>query len=302
MSDFLVSEPELASRWKDRSGFLVTVSVPDEAALYELWESLPHSPDSPPAGLWREPDLGYEATALWLAPSPLAAQRCANLPLYRADLSREEELVSRERSLRRLTAEMRRTEQTKGLSVLAHGVMVRNRYSELLGICQGVLEADPDRWRLPSWVGEYGTRLAELAAPTVVVDRYTVMHDCGKPTVRVVSDEGRVHFPDHARVSAEIFSEVYPASHPTMGELYSLAARLVADDMDIHLLKADGVAEFGERPTWATHLLVGLAEVHANSDMFGGIESPGFKSKWRTLERRGRALCRLAFGEEVETL
>lgn len=208
-------------------------------------------------------------------------------------MSREGVLRAREARLRRLTAEMRGTDQTQGLSVLAHGVAVRNRACELLEICRGEREPVPGRWRLPDWIEAHGRQLADLVVPARVLDRYTIMHDCGKPAVRQVGEEGRVHFPDHARVSAEIFAEVYPGPGSN-----ALAAELVADDMEIHLLRGEGVEAFAEKPTWATHLLVGLAEVHANAEMFGGIESQGFKAKWRTLERRGRALCRLAFGEE----
>lgn len=71
MSDFVVSEPELAARWRDHSGFLVALSVPDEDELYRLSEKLV---GVAAGGLWREPDLGYEATGLWLAPSEATAR------------------------------------------------------------------------------------------------------------------------------------------------------------------------------------------------------------------------------------
>ena len=63
-------------------------------------------------------------------------------------------------------------------------------------------------------------------------------------------------------------------------------------DMDIHLLKGDGVPEFAIRPEAATLLLTGLAEVHANAAMFGGIESTSFKMKFKHLKRRGNAISR----------
>jgi hypothetical protein len=36
--------------------------------------------------------------------------------------------------------------------------------------------------------------------------------------------------------------------------------------------------------------MAGLAEVYANSQMFGGTESTGFKIKMKHLERRGKRL------------
>jgi hypothetical protein len=62
--------------------------------------------------------------------------------------------------------------------------------------------------------------------------------------------------------------------------------------MDIHLLKAEGLAEFSERPESATLLIVGLCEVHSNAVMFGGIESSGFKMKWKQIDRRVKAMLK----------
>lgn len=41
----------------------------------------------------------------------------------------------------------------------------------------------------------------------------------------------------------------------------------------------------------ATLLLVSLAEIHANSEMFGGQDSISFKSKWKQIDRRGNRFC-----------
>jgi hypothetical protein len=66
--------------------------------------------------------------------------------------------------------------------------------------------------------------------------------------------------------------------------------RLIEMDMDLHKLKADGVAEFSQRPEAATLLLVALAEIHANAELFGGIESTSFKIKWKQIDKRGKAI------------
>jgi hypothetical protein len=58
--------------------------------------------------------------------------------------------------------------------------------------------------------------------------------------------------------------------------------------MDIHLLKADGVEEFSQRKEAISLILTGLAELHSNAAMFGGIESVSFKIKWKNLNKRGR--------------
>lgn len=69
-------------------------------------------------------------------------------------------------------------------------------------------------------------------------------------------------------------------------------------DLDIHCLKADDVKEFINRPEAITLLFVGLSEVHSNSNMFGGLNSTSFKIKWKQIDRRDRAICRLLFGEK----
>ena len=61
----------------------------------------------------------------------------------------------------------------------------------------------------------------------------------------------------------------------------------MAMDMDAHLLKSDGVAEFAARPQATALLLTALAEVHSNAAMFGGADSDSFKIKAKHLDRRG---------------
>jgi len=62
--------------------------------------------------------------------------------------------------------------------------------------------------------------------------------------------------------------------------------------MDIHLLKADGVEEFCKNPYALTSLLVGLAEVHSNTQMFGGLDSTSFKIKWKCINQRGKQIIK----------
>ena len=72
-------------------------------------------------------------------------------------------------------------------------------------------------------------------------------------------------------------------------------ANLIRMDMDIHLLKDAGVKEFCTRPECCTLLLSGLAEVHANAAMFGGINSTSFKIKFKQIKKRGNAICKELF-------
>jgi hypothetical protein len=62
-------------------------------------------------------------------------------------------------------------------------------------------------------------------------------------------------------------------------------------------MKAVEIDEFIKHPEAITLLLAGLAEVHSNAKMFGGIDSESFKIKWSQINKRGKAICRKLFGE-----
>lgn len=180
--------------------------------------------------------------------------------------------------------------QSERQSVAEHGRSVAQHYLDLL---QHIDDRKPAlyEWKLPSWV--HSPFILNHQLPFQTVMTYLIMHDCGKPYCRTVDEEGRQHFPDHASVSKEVFNHV----RTTSGYVYSrddeLVARLIGEDMDAHLLKAEGVDEFALRETAPTLLLSALAELHSNAKMFGGMESIGFKSKWRNLNRRGKALVNI---------
>jgi hypothetical protein len=184
---------------------------------------------------------------------------------------------------------MRACEQTTGLSIWRHGELVSQRYAGLVRAMRqagadaafGLDLALPD-WRIPEWLRGNAQLLLELQVDFETAQRYQLWHDCGKPFCVELDDNGRRHFPDHARVSGLVWR--------ALGGV-ELECELIEQDMDAHQLAAAGLDEFAARRTAATLLLTGLAEIHANAEMFGGLESVGFKSKWKHLDRRGLALC-----------
>jgi hypothetical protein len=64
-------------------------------------------------------------------------------------------------------------------------------------------------------------------------------------------------------------------------------ADLIGMDMDVHLLSASGVEEFSRRSQALPLLMTGLCEIHSNAQMFGGTDSPGFKIKYKNIDRFG---------------
>ena len=97
--------------------------------------------------------------------------------------------------------------------------------------------------------------------------------------------DGIAHFPNHADKSHDIY----------MNKLSGIeqVGKLIAMDMDIHKLKSIDVDEFAKRKEAASLLLSGLAEIHSNANMFGGLESTSFKIKWKQIDRRGKAICKI---------
>ena len=178
---------------------------------------------------------------------------------------------------------MLRTEQFPGVDMLLHGRLVSEELERLIRD----LDRDPD---LPGIVRANAELLRELVLPREVRVPYAVFHDCGKPLVRSVDAEGRVHYPDHAAASAKRFRELSPNG---------TVARLIERDMEVHLLPASGVEEFvrkdGSRFA-ATLLLSGFAEIRANAPMFGGRSSVGYRIKAKHLDARSRKIVPLLKG------
>lgn len=62
--------------------------------------------------------------------------------------------------------------------------------------------------------------------------------------------------------------------------------------MMVHTMKADDIPEFAKSREAVSLLLTALAEVHANAELFGGIDTISFKIKWKHVDKRGTALMK----------
>lgn len=228
-----------------------------------------------------EPDLGHALTALVLAPGDESKRLCSSFPLA---LKQHHDNEDR---MRGLIHTMRDCEQTSGMNMLEHGEMVRDAYRELMGNIRW-LKKLPD-WRLPDWLEPNRSLILGHLLPDFIAEKYAIFHDCGKPFCRTEDEDGRSHFPDHAKKSEEIWRSIMDENSANDEQI----AKLIGMDMDIHLLKSEGLEEFASRKEAITLLLMGLAEIHANAKMFGGIESTSFKIKWKQIDRRGKQIIDL---------
>lgn len=175
---------------------------------------------------------------------------------------------------------MKDCQQTQGQSVLQHGFSVKNY---LFDIINHLRDGSPLKfeWVLPEWVYSEKDFILKSLPSDDTLKLYTIFHDCGKLFCLTIDENGKRHFPEHAKVSHEIFKKYFDND---------VSADLILHDMDIHLLKSDGVEEFSKLPNAITLLLTGLSEVHSNSNMFGGISSTSFKIKHKSISKRGKQI------------
>jgi hypothetical protein len=181
---------------------------------------------------------------------------------------------------------MRSCYQFQDMNILEHGESVALYFRDLHGhLFQN--KAIEQEWRLPDWLTspDFLSLIKGKLLDFDLLQTYQIYHDCGKPLCRTVDEEGRQHFPYHAEVSAKRWWECADGSPEALQ-----IARLIGMDMDIHLLKAEGLEEFCRRPEAISLLLTGLCEIHSNARMFGGIESTSFKIKWKNLDKMGRRI------------
>jgi hypothetical protein len=179
-------------------------------------------------------------------------------------------------------------EQTKGQSVYQHGVSVCEHFFELLDYLKTGEIAEG--WKLPTWIAAHREKLNDNLHDTDTIHKYTIYHDIGKPLCRIVDADGKVHFPDHAAVSARTYLEV------TGDEITS---RLIGWDMAIHSASAeeiDALCRVWTVKDACTLLIAALAELHSNAKIFGGTGSVSFKMKFKQIEKRGKQICKFHFG------
>lgn len=172
--------------------------------------------------------------------------------------------------------------QFEDMNVLEHGLSIHEWFCDLYDHLVNGKPLQKD-WRLPDWI--YDPIIPCLLLDFDTLKTYQIYHDCGKPLCRTVDENGKQHFPNHAQMSKQRWLECSDGSEEALA-----IAELAGMDMDIHLLKSDGIAEFANRKEAISLLLTGLCEIHSNARMFGGIESTGFKIKWKHLDKMGKRI------------
>lgn len=200
---------------------------------------------------------------------------------------------------KQLQADMESCQQMPGTSVLDHGRSVYKYLNHLNEMLLGLPQTNDLEWKLPGWFTEYKSELEKEIYHSNITYWYTVFHDCGKSQARVVDENGKQHFPNHAEISYQTWLKVNqddPINLPE--EDVKIIGELILHDMDLHVMNASQVDELMKELSTKqiiTLLITALAEIHSNAAMFGGIESQSFKVKSKQLERRGKQICKKLF-------
>lgn len=282
-AEFILAQPEISKNWSLTSNSLIALEATNAEHLSQLLEQAKALNITTVE--FREPDMGDEITALAFAPSEETPALLAGLSCAGRTPRDEKEARKRETRIRKLSALMESCLQTEGQNVLQHGRSVREHYFTLIDYINGEVSLeDAPNWRIPEWIDANLLTIKENLLPRYVMDRYLTLHDCGKPAVRTVDENGKQHFPDHAESSEQVYLSTFKE------QADETVAYLIRHDMDAHMLKNDGVEEFAKNPTAICQLLAALAEVTSNAAMFGGIESTSFKIKFKQINQRGKAV------------
>lgn len=175
---------------------------------------------------------------------------------------------------------MSTTHQTKTQTIKEHGELVWLKTKRLIsGNWEGM--------KIPQWfIDNHQWIINNIHHPSII-KHYNLYHDCGKPYCLEIDSEGKRHFPNHAQISKQKWNEVTDDNYPLVGDL-------IGYDMALHIDTADKIKSYNwDIKTAFTLLVTSLAEIHANADMFGGIDSLSFKMKWKKLDKRGKMLMRM---------
>ena len=173
---------------------------------------------------------------------------------------------------------MKAGHQTAGISYWEHGSLVAARFRDLMS------QEPCMTWRLPAWFTENAAWIREQLLPDFdLITTYQQWHDCGKPATRTIDADGKIHYPNHAVVSASIWRNL--GGDPKIGDL-------IEQDMACHLLRPAEAEAFASNPNALILLTTALCELHANATMFGGFQSDSFKIKYKRLDKCGAIILK----------
>lgn len=251
--EFVARFPVEDDHWFTTNNSIILVTV---GSLKELNKLLLKA-DSLGIGYcgFREPDIGYQITAVAFVPSEETQKLLRHCQLIGGPTQPN----SPPKSLLDYRTAMKQAKQGNGT--------VWDHCSETAKNLESLWNGNRDFPRLDRccWLEET-ILYCKTNYKFEDVATYCQFHDIGK-----VNDT-----PNHSEESYRIWMEVDGRSN---------IGQWIRDDMAVHTLTQE---EFRKIPDWQLHSLVGLAELYANMEMFGGPESDSFKIKHKKVMRNGK--------------
>lgn len=170
---------------------------------------------------------------------------------------------------------MEETFQTEGLNLYQHGQQVWHYYNK-------ILEHDYEGMKIPKWYLNHSDFIHQNLYPRDMIETYAIWHDIGKTETLQIGEDGRRRFPGHAEASRRIWLSIDGDTE---------IAELMGLDMIFHTESAEQILERGlSNKMLCTLMLSALSELHANAEMFGGIQSESFCIKYKKLEQRAKKI------------
>ena len=150
---------------------------------------------------------------------------------------------------------------------------------------QKLIVGNWENLKIPDWLKENHSYIISNLHNIDVIKEYAINHDCGKHLTKTIDSDGKVHYPKHEEYSCNYWLEHFPEK--------TEVSWLILNDMFFHTCSSKELedTELSKKDLF-TLLLTSLAEIHANAELFGGIDSTSFKIKFKQINRRGMQLCK----------
>lgn len=178
---------------------------------------------------------------------------------------------------------MKTTYQFGDIDMIQHGEMVFTEYEKIMKAI---------RSKNTQYFEEIGFQfdwdfietLAKYQYDEETMKSYQIYHDCGKHLSKTIDENGKIHYPNHAFHSSQLYGEYFDNE---------IAQDLILKDLNFHTFKCEEMTDWLQSEnvqTLCSLYLTAWAEIIANSSMFGGIESDSFKIKRKRLIQHGKKL------------
>lgn len=175
--------------------------------------------------------------------------------------------------------------QFENINMLTHGKLVHQYYLEILN----ELKTQSGLIKLPAIFSSNTSDILSHLYSLDIMKEYHYFHDCGKPFCETIDENNRKHFPNHAQISSEMYEKFFKHENS------KIIQYLIKQDMFFHASSMEEIESWlktTDKTIIYSLLLTSLAELYANSSMFGleGTQSTSFKIKYKKLDRISKKL------------